>query len=197
MEKVDFLTKKIECTTPIPFDQAWSRAYKKVGVVHSIDQGPEKSESEGAFYDTLCGRGRGRVGGSLRCGRQNVVAHGGVAVATDVRAVDGSEVVVRLGRREQAAGAAVPALGRERTEEGAGGGGGDGVDEEGAVLARGPGALGACVEAVALLVGLERIALVGDGAEDGLGGGGPAGELGEACGVEGVACGSGGEAVAG
>ena len=45
-EKVDFLTKKIECTTPIPFDQAWSRAYKKVGVMHSIDQGPEKSESD-------------------------------------------------------------------------------------------------------------------------------------------------------
>ena len=99
-------------------------------------------------------------------------------MATGVRAVDGSEVAVRLGRREQAAGAAVPALGRERTEEGAGGGGGDGVDEEGAVLAGGPGALGACVEAVALLVGLERVALVCDGAEDGLGGGGPAGELG-------------------
>ena len=48
-KKVDFLTKKIETTTPIPFDQAWSRAYKKVGVVHSIDQqGPEKSKSEGA-----------------------------------------------------------------------------------------------------------------------------------------------------
>ena len=70
-------------------------------------------------------------------------------MAADVRAVDGSEVTVRLGRREQAAGAAVPALGRERAEEGAGGGGGDGVDEEGAVLAGGPGALGACVEAVA------------------------------------------------
>ena len=38
-------------------------------------------------------------------------------MATDVRAVDGSEVVVRLGRREQTAGAAVPALGRERTAE--------------------------------------------------------------------------------
>ena len=47
-KKVDFLTKKIETTTPIPFDQAWSRASKKVGVVHSIDQGPKKSESEGA-----------------------------------------------------------------------------------------------------------------------------------------------------
>ena len=55
-KKVDFLTKKIECTTPIPFDQTWSRAYKKVGVVHSIDQGPEKSEPEGALYVTLCGR---------------------------------------------------------------------------------------------------------------------------------------------
>ncbi len=49
-KKVDFLTKlkKIETTTPIPFDQAWSRAYKKVGVVVSIDQGPKKSDSEGA-----------------------------------------------------------------------------------------------------------------------------------------------------
>ena len=53
-QKVDFLTKKIECTTPIPFDQAWSRAYKKVGVVHSIDQGPEKSESEGAENARFC-----------------------------------------------------------------------------------------------------------------------------------------------
>ena len=43
-------TKKIETTTPIPFDQAWFRAYsyKKVGVVVSIEQGPKKSESEGA-----------------------------------------------------------------------------------------------------------------------------------------------------
>ena len=68
-----------------------------------------------AMQARSCAAGRGPVGVSLRCGRQNVVAHGGVAVATDVRAVDGSEVVVRLGRREQAAGAAVPALGRERT----------------------------------------------------------------------------------
>ena len=29
MEKVDFLTKKIETITPIPFDQARSRASKK------------------------------------------------------------------------------------------------------------------------------------------------------------------------
>ena len=71
--------------------------------------------------------------------------------------MDDSEVRVRLGRRQQAAGTVVPALGRERAEEGAGGGGGDGVDEEGAVLACGPGALDACVEAVALFVGLERV----------------------------------------
>ena len=116
------------------------------------------------------------------------VAHGVVAAVTDVRAMDGSEVTVGLGRREQAAGAAVPALGRERAEEGASGGG-DGVDEEGAVLAGGPGALGACIEAAALFVGLERVVLVGDGPKDGLGGGRPAGKLCEAGGVrvEGVA----------
>ena len=53
-KKVDFLTKKIECTTLIPFDQAWSRACKKVGVVHSIEQGPEKCESEGAENGRFC-----------------------------------------------------------------------------------------------------------------------------------------------
>ena len=44
MEKVDFLTKAIDCKAPLPFDQAWSRAYKKVGPLQSIDQGPKKSE---------------------------------------------------------------------------------------------------------------------------------------------------------
>ena len=48
MEKFDFFSKEIDTEASLPFDQAWSRAYKKVGVVHSIDQGPEKSESEGA-----------------------------------------------------------------------------------------------------------------------------------------------------
>ena len=52
-------------------------------------------------------------GGGLRRGRQSV-AHGGVAAAADVRAVDEGEVAVGLGRREQDEGAAVPALGRER-----------------------------------------------------------------------------------
>ena len=79
---------------------------------------------------------------------------------TDARAVDDGEVRVRLSRRQQAAGAAVPALGRKRAEEGASGGGGDGVDEEGTVLACSPGSLDACVKAVALFVGLERVALV-------------------------------------
>ena len=53
MEKVDFLTKAIDCKAPLPFDQAWSRAYKKVGPLQSIDQGPKKSESEGALYNYL------------------------------------------------------------------------------------------------------------------------------------------------
>ena len=47
-KKVDFLTKKIETTTPIPFDQAWSRAYKKVGVCVSIAPYAEKYASQGA-----------------------------------------------------------------------------------------------------------------------------------------------------
>ena len=40
-------------------------------------------------------------------GRQSV-AHGVDAAIADARAVDGSEVRVRLGRRQQAAGTAVP-----------------------------------------------------------------------------------------
>ena len=47
-EKVDFSTKKIETTTPIPFDQAWSQASKKVGVVVSITPYAEKYASQGA-----------------------------------------------------------------------------------------------------------------------------------------------------
>ena len=66
MEKVDFLTKKIETTTPIPFDQAWYRAYKKVGVVVSIDQGPEKSDSEGVMVP-LPSNDRCQGDGFARC----------------------------------------------------------------------------------------------------------------------------------
>ena len=53
-KKVDFLTKKIECTTPIPVNQAWSRAYKKVGVVHSIASYDEKSAAQGAKKGRFC-----------------------------------------------------------------------------------------------------------------------------------------------
>ena len=57
MKKVDFFPRAIDFKASLPFYQAWSRASKKVGVVHSIDQGPKKSESEGAFYDTLAENG--------------------------------------------------------------------------------------------------------------------------------------------
>ena len=48
MKKIDFLTKSIDGKTSLPFDQAWSRASKKVGPLPSIDQGPEKYASQGA-----------------------------------------------------------------------------------------------------------------------------------------------------
>ena len=70
-------------------------------------------------------------------GRQNV-AHGGVAAVADVRAVDGGKVKVGLGRRERVAGAEVPALDRDRAEEGAGGSGGHGVDDADLLLLRVP-----------------------------------------------------------
>ena len=54
MKKVDFFSKNIECTTPIPFDQAWSRASKKVGVVHSIASNCEKSDAQGAKKGRFC-----------------------------------------------------------------------------------------------------------------------------------------------
>ena len=47
MEKVDFLTKKIETTTPISFDLPWFRASKNVGGVVSIASYADKCESEG------------------------------------------------------------------------------------------------------------------------------------------------------
>ena len=47
-EKSRLFTKKIERTAFVPFDRYGSRASKNVGAVLSIDQGPEKSESEGA-----------------------------------------------------------------------------------------------------------------------------------------------------
>ena len=64
---------------------------------------------------------------------------------------------------------------------------GEGVGEEGAVGAGRPGGRSATVEALALLVVLERVALVLDLLEHLLGAVGVARELGETCGEEGVA----------
>ena len=40
--------KAIDTEASLPFDQAWSRASKKVGLLPSIDQGAEKYASQGA-----------------------------------------------------------------------------------------------------------------------------------------------------
>ena len=64
------------------------------------------------------------------------------------------------------------------------------------MLAGGPAGFGACVEAFTFLVGHEIVALVCDEGEDLLGGVGPSGELGEACGEEVVAFGGSSELVA-
>ena len=54
MEKIDFFSRAIDGKTPLPSDQAWSRASKKVGPSVSIDQEPEKCESEGAKKGRFC-----------------------------------------------------------------------------------------------------------------------------------------------
>ena len=54
MENIDFFSKDIECTTPIPCNQSWSRAFKKVGVVHSIAPYAEKSAARGAKKGPFC-----------------------------------------------------------------------------------------------------------------------------------------------
>ena len=41
-KKSKILTKAIDCKASLPFDQAWSRASKKVGPLQSIAQGPKK-----------------------------------------------------------------------------------------------------------------------------------------------------------
>ena len=105
--------------------------------------------------------------------------------------------IERLVASKQRRGKAVAlALCDEGAAGGASGGGSDSVNNERAVLAGCPGGLGASVEALALLVGLEVIPLVCDEAEDLLCGVRPPGELGEACGEKGVAAGSCGNVVA-
>ena len=66
--------------------------------------------------------------------------------------------------------AAAFALCDECAAGGASGGGGNGVDHEGAVFAGGPGCLGTGVEALSFLVSLEAVPLVGDKAKDLFGG---------------------------
>ena len=80
---------------------------------------------------------------------------------------------------QRCGGMAALALGGGRAVGGTSGGGGDGVDHEGAVFAGGPGGLCAGVEALSFLVGLKVVALVCDEAKDLFGGGRPSGELGE------------------
>ena len=48
MKNIDFFSRAIDFKASLPFDQAWSRAYKKVGVVHSIAPYAEKYASQGA-----------------------------------------------------------------------------------------------------------------------------------------------------
>ena len=54
MKKFDIFPREIESTTPILFDQAWSRASKKVGVVVLIASNCEKSAAQGAKKGRFC-----------------------------------------------------------------------------------------------------------------------------------------------
>ena len=54
MKKVDFFSKAIDCKASLPFYQAWSRAYKKVGPLQSIASNQEKSAAQGAKKGPFC-----------------------------------------------------------------------------------------------------------------------------------------------
>ena len=49
-----FFSREIDGKTPLPSNWAWSRTSKKAGPLPSIDQEPEKSESEGAKKGPFC-----------------------------------------------------------------------------------------------------------------------------------------------
>ena len=53
-KKVDFSPRAIDCKASLPFDQAWSRAYKKVGPLQSIASYDEKSAAQGAKKGPFC-----------------------------------------------------------------------------------------------------------------------------------------------
>ena len=109
------------------------------------------------------------VGGRLHAlahGVRQKLAHFGVAAGAAVRGVDTAEVE-RLDASGQRRGeVAALALCDEGAAGGPSGGGSDSVNRERAVLAGCSGGLGAGVEALSLLVGLEVIPLVCDEAED-------------------------------
>ena len=52
--KFDFFPRAIDCEASLPFDQAWSRAYKKVHVLQSIASNAEKSDARGAKKGPFC-----------------------------------------------------------------------------------------------------------------------------------------------
>ena len=54
MKKVEFFSRAIDCKASLPFDQAWSRAYKKVGPLQSIASNQEKSGAQGAENGRFC-----------------------------------------------------------------------------------------------------------------------------------------------
>ena len=54
MENIDFFSKAIDCKASLPFDQAWSRASKKVGPLQSIASNQEKSGAQGAENGRFC-----------------------------------------------------------------------------------------------------------------------------------------------
>ena len=53
-EKSRFFSKAIDFKGSLPFYQAWSRAYKKVGPLKSIASNAEKSASQGAKKGPFC-----------------------------------------------------------------------------------------------------------------------------------------------
>ena len=54
MKKSIFFPRAIDCKAPLPFDQAWSRASKKVGPLQSIASNAEKSHARGAENGPFC-----------------------------------------------------------------------------------------------------------------------------------------------
>ena len=54
MKNIDFFPKKIETTTSIPFERAWSREFKNVLLFVSIASYDEKSAAQGAKKGRFC-----------------------------------------------------------------------------------------------------------------------------------------------